>query len=95
MNDSGGGSGVVHVHARPPAAGHPMAEYAHAAAESWLTAAIPVENPWCSCKLTRVRIEGGGGCTHERLRSRSQRGAVGGGGRGRLTGGRRRKTKTL
>ena len=23
--------------------------------ESWLTAAIPTENPYCSCKLTRVR----------------------------------------
>ena len=23
--------------------------------ESWLTAAIPMENPYCSCKLTRVR----------------------------------------
>ena len=22
---------------------------------SWLTAAIPVDNPYCSCKLTRVR----------------------------------------
>ena len=26
-----------------------------AAGESWLTAAIPIENPYCSCKLTRVR----------------------------------------
>ena len=24
------------------------------AGESWLTAAIPMENPYCSCKLTRV-----------------------------------------
>ena len=23
--------------------------------ESWLTAAIPVDSPWCSCKLTRAR----------------------------------------
>ena len=23
--------------------------------ESWLTAAIPMDNPYCSCKLTRVR----------------------------------------
>ena len=25
------------------------------AGESWLTAAIPMENPYCGCKLTRVR----------------------------------------
>ena len=24
--------------------------------ESWLTAAIPVDHPYCSCKLTRVRL---------------------------------------
>ena len=23
--------------------------------ESWLTAAIPMDNPYCSCKLTRVQ----------------------------------------
>ena len=23
--------------------------------KSWLTAAIPMDNPYCSCKLTRVR----------------------------------------
>ena len=26
--------------------------------ESWLTAAIPMDNPYCSCKLTRVRSRG-------------------------------------
>ena len=30
---------------------------------SWLTAAVPMDNPYCSCKLTRVRLAGdpGGG----------------------------------
>ena len=27
--------------------------------ESWLTAATPVGNPYCSCKLTRVRLRAG------------------------------------
>ena len=31
--------------------------------ESWLTAAIPIENPYCSCKLTRVRGVAGGRLT--------------------------------
>ena len=26
--------------------------------ESWLTAAIPMDNPYCSCKLTRVLPQG-------------------------------------
>ena len=32
-----------------------LARSARAAGESWRTAATPMENPCCSCKLTRVR----------------------------------------
>ena len=39
----------------PVAAAGASATTVAAAGESWLTAAIPMDNPCCSCKLTRVR----------------------------------------
>ena len=36
-------------------AGEPLAYSRNPYGESLLTAAIPMENPYCSCKLTRVR----------------------------------------
>ena len=31
----------------------------HCSSPSWLTAAIPMDNPYCSCKLTRVPTAAG------------------------------------
>ena len=41
------------------------------AGESWLTAAIPVNNPYCSCKLIRVRLCCSGSGSHKLVRSAS------------------------
>ena len=41
--------------ARPGPGLHPIRCLEAVFGESWLTAAIPMENPYCSCKLTRVR----------------------------------------
>ena len=60
------------------------------AGESWLTAAIPMENPCCSCKLTRIHPgvrrhqgsgrSGGPARRQEGVRERGGRGGGGGGG---------------
>ena len=34
-------------------------EFSSACGESWLTAAMPTDNPYCSCKLSRVRSRPG------------------------------------
>ena len=41
---------------RAKAAARPLTEAV--AGEPWPTAAIPMENPYCSCELTRVRSDG-------------------------------------
>ena len=52
---------------------------------SWLTAAIPMDSPYCSCKLTRVRVRQG--CVRRHLDAAAEGGRRrGGAGRGRAGG---------
>ena len=62
-------------------------EIAGAAGESGLTPAIPVDNPCCSCKLTRVRsrCSTGPGSSRATARPRRRAAATGGCGTGRRT----------
>ena len=49
-------SGLVKAYMRRGFAYEGIERYAAALGESWLTAAIPMESPYCSCKLTRCSV---------------------------------------
>ena len=62
-NNPGAFEGGGEPDQRQPGAGRPRFKVARSVfieadhGESWLTAAIPMDSPYCSCKLTRVRVQ--------------------------------------